>query len=563
MEADRPLFADAPELRRPKFSDITEFPSTIASCYEGEACGNPARNVDYYYQFKSHGQSYDVYRALMYAQDVILNQIRRDGIQAITPDLILQWLNDLHRELAQTLAERTEDQIQGRETENAFIAGGYAKHFVLRWHATTDIFQDICAMTHELKNLALLKNSNTRNKHASYFSKYYHYPKKTLDDFLIMLAKMVDADTEIPKEILPYINRYHPDTEYTSLEVVLVRMALRYHRNELLPHEKACVDQLAIVGPPPWEIETRMQAFAVELCDHWKIAAVETAAELQTVSKLLAFTFHQIVSIHPYGNGNGRVATVMINIISRSLNYPGFMMREPGQRNEEASSYGKAMAVIDTDVQMLETHIHQQIEKAQQGYIYIDDERVSAAESIMQLLVVLKAYEDKHGYRQACAYFDRLIPGSKIIQAISFYKKQNKFSHDDVLLFALGRVSGVALAGSLSKKSQALSHSPELPRVVLSGKNLTAFHLSLQSLLSNPEKIDKARAKDCCVRYNAFMLVAKAATDTQGEALRRRLEMEILPDLVKIRQHAWPDKSSKTTSASATPASTRPGASTS
>ncbi len=61
---------------------------------------------------------------------------------------------------------------------------------------------------------------------------------------------------------------------------------------------------------------------------------------------LLRCFFNLPISI-PFGNANERTAGCLVNVFLRSIGLPSILMRNPGERNDSASSYSQAINAIN------------------------------------------------------------------------------------------------------------------------------------------------------------------------------------------------------------------------
>jgi len=75
------------------------------------------------------------------------------------------------------------------------------------------------------------------------------------------------------------------------------------------------------IGIPPFQIQERLKVYLDNL--DYRLKLIDTENEDEVVS-LLAEVHYTIVFIHPFQNGNGRIARLFTNLISLKLMYPPF-----------------------------------------------------------------------------------------------------------------------------------------------------------------------------------------------------------------------------------------------
>ena len=111
--------------------------------------------------------------------------------------------------------------------------------------------------------------------------------------------------------------------------------------------------KLKCVEPPPGRlVQDRMYKFWREL--DTKLATIPLRSKSRgknnqkkwfvQVVELAAWVQHQLTSIHPFSNGNGRVARLLTNVILRRFGLPGSRVRYEGENKAE---YLQSLCQID------------------------------------------------------------------------------------------------------------------------------------------------------------------------------------------------------------------------
>jgi hypothetical protein len=99
---------------------------------------------------------------------------------------------------------------------------------------------------------------------------------------------------------------------------------------ELSKEEKDLVKDLVSEGSDPKQISQLMSQFATSLCE--KMIAQED------VIKLIAWVHQQLISIHPFHDGNGRTARLFMNVIGMWMGQSPFLIPDSKAYIEAARS---------------------------------------------------------------------------------------------------------------------------------------------------------------------------------------------------------------------------------
>lgn len=268
-----------------------------------------------------HGfaQITDVLQAYRHA-DTILADIETQGFDVITPDNILRWCNEIHARIgnamADDMAKAAADDIANGLAVDADVpvaAGTYTPEQLARWHAGSDF--------------------------ATQFHFHLMLGVPSLDEIVVLgnEANITAADIKAFISLVCKLGNLNDPTAASYEDAVvpgfprapqsgILRINDFYNQNRLTATEKAIVDKIIIVCPPPEAIPGKMREFATELAQACRQCDRDN---LDEVSALIAKAFLGLYRIHPYINGNRRVATCVANLIAVSLGYPSFLMRDP------------------------------------------------------------------------------------------------------------------------------------------------------------------------------------------------------------------------------------------
>lgn len=290
-----------------------------------------ARHVAHQYQ--------DVYNAYIYAQDVILADIKNNGLKTLTADKLLEWIRALHQHIAATLARDAE-----------LVAGEYPKpdEQVVRFHPDAGIGP---TLVHTL-SYPLVSDEVTR-KTAKVLAVNIKVDEKTIFDFLCVAKRFQKPDPVLMMGSRTFFN-----------------IVAAVNDNKLSPSELTAISKVMTVKHLPEKIPGLMRAYAEKTVEAWKAC---DPTNTQSVANLVADAFYGFTSIHPYFNGNGRTATCLLNVMLRSLGYPSILLRNPSERDDPASSYSKAIAQLEAgSCDLLRGHILERITQTKAGLVFKD-----------------------------------------------------------------------------------------------------------------------------------------------------------------------------------------------
>lgn len=411
-----------------KLEQITQFNPALIYGFDPEGSfyfSNP-RSVTYLHH--SAGQYQDMFNAYLYAQEVILSTIIKEGLQNITADRLIEWLNQLHLRIAATVAK-----------DFKLPAGEFSKQQVFHWYqgskiqlilieflsGTLSTAEELAYLIHELDLMSEVRdkfihllNSQKKSDTNEISDKLtvitlleaIGMGKDVADKFLrLMLRVCEDPSIEVPKEYLSYPANSVRIRGYLTFE----KLAVQYHSDKLTVEEKSIVDEVVRICTSPRKNHQAMKDFAEELLIAWKKC---DHRDIDQVTQLVYTAFPGITKIHPYFNCNGRLATCLANIILISLGKPSILIRNPNERDDPNSSYSQAIANINKTPELLFQHLKNRIKEAEinGGYCDVTLKEIILARVEMNdiILAIVKKFP---GYDINKFYVNMLNEGTKQI----------------------------------------------------------------------------------------------------------------------------------------------------
>ena len=217
--------------------------------------------------------------------------------------------------------------------------------------------------------------------------KQYGVEKKAMEGFINLLHKLEKNEAiEIPQWQLQFIQE---NAKRLPGILVLNKLAIACLEDKLTFEEKSCVDKILKICCYPHEIPHKMDALAQETAK--KLKEVDTNSEDDMIQFLADF-YYKFTEIHPYGNGNGRVAAAMLNAFLLYFKKPSLSLRLPGERSEENSDYNQAFKEIDKTrtalAELIKKRIHTEEQKPYSDELLLETiaARVDTALSMQEIL---------------------------------------------------------------------------------------------------------------------------------------------------------------------------------
>jgi prophage maintenance system killer protein len=327
-------------------------------------------------------QYQDMLNAYLYAQNVLLPAFRGMEEKPIESGWFLDQLNVLHGKIAKTLYSNLN-----------LTAGEYTNNYVLRWHAGYIIVYDI---------MNLMNDHKTPTK-DQIIALAEHYGLNFIDlQNFIRLTHDLRNDSTIP---LPTdeetLTADHPGYTWIPFER---KLCIAYHTGRFTKEEKNIVDKIVTICQPPETIPASMTVYAHNTLE--KLLACDRE-NLDEVALFLAESFFHLTEIHPYSNGNGRLATCVMNIFLRYFNQPSILLRLPGENSDASSLYSRAIKEIRATQAPLAELIKQRILDISSLGAFADEElktiaslRVTLSERIQELLRIQPGFDVEGLYNE-------------------------------------------------------------------------------------------------------------------------------------------------------------------
>lgn len=273
-------------------------------------------------------QIQDLLNAYMHAQNEILPIIRTNTLDAITPQQLLGWLDELHGFIAQTLA-----------VEEKVPAGSYSKQRVYRWNPTLGV---------HLALARFLLSKNSKQETISYLAEntnLKNFESKKLLKYLLKIQQdnSIEIDQNEEKN-LPLDNQ-----EYRKVKTTFSKLVTLHDNNRIDAEIKPILGKILKLCMPVEKYKGAMQEFAKTLLQKW--AACENNDD--TIAELCSFAYYNLTEIHPYFNANGRLATLLIEIILVSCNKSSIILRTQDDKDDPNSLYSQAFKHVDVDQKLL------------------------------------------------------------------------------------------------------------------------------------------------------------------------------------------------------------------
>ena len=311
-------------------TEIKEFNPGLIYGFEPEASiqGLDLGSIEHLFHVVSQFQ--DMYNAYLYAQNQILSVIRKEGIAAVSNEQLLIWINQIHKYIADTLAQ-----------DHKVSAGEFTKTQILRWHPNDTMIPLIQCLFVGIQpsGLDIKAELKAMKVDPSTVEKFIELMRKVSQDQTIQLTTQQIQD--LPPSTNPLGRR---------IQQALYKLANSFHMDKFKNQELEVINKIVTICPVPSSLPELMQTFSKELLTKWQKCDPK---DIDQVAELAFFAFFQLTEIHPYFNCNGRTATCLLNIILRSLNYPSILICLPSERNNEKSQYRQAIDNIKTQPQLL------------------------------------------------------------------------------------------------------------------------------------------------------------------------------------------------------------------
>ena len=160
------------------------------------------------------------------------------------------------------------------------------------------------------------------------------------DVAILHMQDLIDAGEPLTEEALLYLHKLmlvRPYTTHTTThkgEIIVSTVNVGQYKTE--PNMVMRPDNTPHPFLPPEEVPERMARF---------LGAVNADLEMPQadVADMLARQHHAFLEIHPFADGNGRMARLLLNFVAQSLGFPALVIEE-----EARSEYMECLIAIDT-----------------------------------------------------------------------------------------------------------------------------------------------------------------------------------------------------------------------
>jgi hypothetical protein len=328
-------------MRKYDLDKLTEFNNALVYAFQPEllqnGTGNDPNTVEY--NITGINQHIDVLNAYMYAQETILPYLKTHTLANITANTLIEWLNQLHLRIAETLAKDANHD-----------AGVCTQRQLFRWHHG--------AMSGQI--LKVYFSNAVSLEEVLTAAKEQKMDLIAVKDLISLLHRIQESNIDIPWNQQRFLTEEDP---YYQGVITIFKLATVFHLGQLSETERALVSQFVKICAPPRQLPRISKKFAVDTLRAWRQCDPNN---IDAVTQLTANVFYAITEGHWYFNGNGRVATCFVNIILRSMHRPSILMRTPDERDDPNSSYSRAIKNIDNRVELI-NHIKSRILDAEKN----------------------------------------------------------------------------------------------------------------------------------------------------------------------------------------------------
>ncbi len=312
---------------------LKSFNLAIAHTYEPET--PPLKTNDNYEYLRNFiAQQTDIFNALMYAQDEIL-PLLRNGFVDITPQQFLNWIKKIHENVAGELYHGL-----NKVSSTIFKPGEFTSTAVFRWengYSFQDVIEALLSCSEEIP-LQVFQVINEN----------YQVDPELLKKFLHLLCKIrEDQNIQTTKKHVSIVSKTFDKLQFA------------YHRNLLTTEEKKLIRSFVKPCILVSDLQSAMENYAIESLEKLKKCDIKNE---QLCVETVAEIFYGLVDIHPFINGNGRTATILLNTLLVAMNYPSIVLRYPGDKDDKDSDYTLAFNDIENTrepfVQLIFKRLH-------------------------------------------------------------------------------------------------------------------------------------------------------------------------------------------------------------
>lgn len=279
-------------------------------------------------------QKKDYYKALRHAETNLLRFFDSDKLrQLLTGKSIESMLKQIHKFAGKTIC-----------SDYNVPSGEYIDSIVVRWEKRLEFEVDL----RDAMNTP--RSGNPGKKIDELFLK--HGLQACAHTWKLLGCAVASNNIELPKEF------NFGDCVFAQ---TMGLIALKRKRNELAAFTDDIDKVVKFVFPD--EIPGRMSQFADNLAQRIK----QCDGQLNNVVNLAAHAFRDFTRIHPFPNANGRVSTVLLNMILLGFGYPSIVLRNHQDKHDEQSEYNQVMNIIDQRISPFVEYVKNKVVQAQKS----------------------------------------------------------------------------------------------------------------------------------------------------------------------------------------------------
>lgn len=280
----------------------------------------------------SFKQKKEFKRALIYAETKLLKFFQIPMLRArLDGNHIENWLKELHKIGAKTILR-----------DWSLESGHYISEPIIRWEKRAE-FSTAFEMTlfnyanYKLKRNVLIKQL---------FNEYGL--SECCAEWLQIIKNIEQRKYRIPRGFVP-ANANAPAR-------IIYSLAYARKNNLLSASQNKAVDTVCKIVLPD-TIPDQMQTYCSTLAE--KIRNCD--GNLDNVIQLAALAFRDLTQIHPFPNANGRISTIILNLILVGFGQPSIVLRTHEDLEQESSEYNHVVSTMDDDLSPLTNYIKRKV----------------------------------------------------------------------------------------------------------------------------------------------------------------------------------------------------------
>jgi prophage maintenance system killer protein len=332
------------------FSKLTEFNAAIIYNFEPEAPPASLDNAPLRIEdtlFPKCRQYQELFEAYLYVQNEILPGVRA-AAESIDTEQFLTYIKKTHTIMCKSLVKMLDPEA---------LSGEYISNSVSRWNAGYMISMEFVGYFNESRS------SSYKKSFIAHLVAQYGVDPEEISNFIILVDK-IKSKREFNLTHTQELNLLNTPLERQFIAGMrsLKKVELAYHSESLSLEQKNTIKKVVIFCMPPEKISAAMSAYAEKTLAKFKTCNKD---DLDEITAFLADLFYGLTDIHPFTNGNGRVATCMMNMFLRLFNRPSILLRLPGEKENASSLYSRTMNQMSDSRELLQLLIKTRIAEAE------------------------------------------------------------------------------------------------------------------------------------------------------------------------------------------------------